>query len=134
MRQSRLLIRAATIATATMVLAVPGWLVGFVGSATANPTPTPTPPVSTSTAPATGGPAPLVTPAASPGSTATPTPAEPPSPPPGEQPPEPDGRKGLPVTGAQVGGMVVLGGGLIAAGIAMVAVRRRDLSDLDFVD
>lgn len=38
---------------------------------------------------------------------------------------------GLPVTGAQVGGMLILGGGLLAAGIAMSAVkRRRDLWDL----
>jgi LPXTG-motif cell wall-anchored protein len=48
--------------------------------------------------------------------------------------PEPSGEGGaldLPVTGAQVGGMVILGGGLLAAGIAMTAVkRRRDLSDL----
>src|SRR5690606_41562190 len=43
MRQSRLLIRAATIATATMGLAVLGGLVGFVASATAHPTSIPTP-------------------------------------------------------------------------------------------
>ena len=39
----------------------------------------------------------------------------------------------LPVTGAQVGGLVVLGAGLLAAGVAMLAVRRRrglpDLTD-----
>jgi LPXTG-motif cell wall-anchored protein len=41
------------------------------------------------------------------------------------------GGSGLPVTGAQVGGMLILGGGLLAAGIAMSAVkRRRDLWDL----
>jgi hypothetical protein len=40
-------------------------------------------------------------------------------------------RSGLAVTGAQVGGMLILGVGLLAAGIAMSAVkRRRDLSRL----
>jgi LPXTG-motif cell wall-anchored protein len=34
-------------------------------------------------------------------------------------------RRGLPVTGAQVGGLVVLGCGLLSAGFAMTAVRRR---------
>ena len=34
---------------------------------------------------------------------------------------------GLPVTGAQVGGMVLLGTGLLAGGFAMLAVRRRRL-------
>lgn len=32
---------------------------------------------------------------------------------------------GLPLTGAQVGGLVLLGGGMLAGGIAMLAVRRR---------
>jgi LPXTG-motif cell wall-anchored protein len=36
-----------------------------------------------------------------------------------------NGRRGLPVTGAQVGGMLVLGFGLLSAGFAMTAVRRR---------
>jgi LPXTG-motif cell wall-anchored protein len=33
--------------------------------------------------------------------------------------------KGLPVTGGQLGGMALLGGGLLTAGLAMLAVRRR---------
>jgi LPXTG-motif cell wall-anchored protein len=38
---------------------------------------------------------------------------------------------GLPITGTAVGGMVVVGIGLLAAGVALMAVRRRrDLSDL----
>ena len=121
MRLSRLLIRAAAIAIASMALAVPGWL---AGSAAATPTPTPTPaptqPASPLSAPATGTPAPA----------APSTPAS--APPPGPEQPAPDEERGLPVTGAQVGGMVVLGGGLIAAGIAMVAVRPGGLSHLDF--
>jgi LPXTG-motif cell wall-anchored protein len=41
------------------------------------------------------------------------------------------GEGGLPVTGAQVGGMLVIGFGLLSAGFAMTAVRRRrDLSHL----
>ncbi len=35
------------------------------------------------------------------------------------------GEGGLPVTGAQVGGMLVIGFGLLSAGFAMTAVRRR---------
>lgn len=41
------------------------------------------------------------------------------------------GEGGLPVTGAQVGGMLVIGFGLLSAGFAMTAVRRRrDIADL----
>jgi LPXTG-motif cell wall-anchored protein len=41
------------------------------------------------------------------------------------------GGGGLPVTGSAVGGIVVVGIGLLAAGVALMAVRRRrDLSDL----
>ena len=36
-----------------------------------------------------------------------------------------DGDGGLPVTGAAVGGVIVLGLGLVAGGIALMAVRRR---------
>lgn len=56
-----------------------------------------------------------------------PTPSSDPSAPPVESTPQPGDEEepGLPVTGAQAGGMVVLGGGLLAAGIAMMTVRRR---------
>lgn len=131
MRQSRLLIRTAVLAIATMAFAVSGWLATSVGSAAATPTPTPAPtqPLPAPTVPATGTPLPQPTVAASP----TPAPAPPPGSgqESGHEQPEQDGDNGLPVTGAQVGGMVVLGGGLVAAGIAMAAVRRRDLSDFD---
>jgi hypothetical protein len=73
---------------------------------------------------------PAATPPPTPGATPTPTTetaaptATPSTPPPGAAP-------GLVVTGAQVGGMVVLGAGLLAAGVAMMAVRRRRaVSDL----
>ena len=50
--------------------------------------------------------------------------------PPGETTPPEDEPK-LPVTGAQFGGLLILGGGLLAAGLAMVAVRRRrNISDI----
>ena len=50
--------------------------------------------------------------------------------PPGETTP-PDDEPKLPVTGAQFGGLLILGGGLLAAGLAMVAVRRRrNISDI----
>lgn len=50
--------------------------------------------------------------------------------PPGETEP-PDEEPELPVTGAQVGGLLLLAGGLLAAGIAMIAVRRRrSIADL----
>jgi LPXTG-motif cell wall-anchored protein len=63
-----------------------------------------------------------------------PPPSSPPATdPPGTDPPrtdppgtEPPGDKPeLPVTGAQVGGLLLLAGGLLAAGVAMIAVRRR---------
>lgn len=42
-----------------------------------------------------------------------------------------NGDGGLPVTGMRLGGLLVLGSGLLAAGVAMVAVRRRkDLGEL----
>lgn len=52
------------------------------------------------------------------------------TPPPGEngeggEKPGDDDEAGLPVTGIQVGGLVVLGSGMLAAGVAMLAVRRR---------
>jgi hypothetical protein len=47
------------------------------------------------------------------------------TPPPGENGEKPGDEGGLPVTGMQVGGLVVLGSGLLAAGVAMLAVRRR---------
>jgi hypothetical protein len=52
------------------------------------------------------------------------------TPPPGEngeggEPGENGENGGLPVTGMQLGGLLVLGSGLLAAGVAMVAVRRR---------
>jgi LPXTG-motif cell wall-anchored protein len=66
----------------------------------------------------------------------TPPPTVTPSPP-GETPETPGENGGggegpgddgeLPVTGIRVGGMVVLGAGLLAAGVAMLAVRRRRL-------
>jgi hypothetical protein len=57
----------------------------------------------------------------------TPAPSEEPTPAPSEEPKKP----GLPVTGVGIGGMLVFGGGLLAAGIAMLAVRRRrNLSDV----
>jgi hypothetical protein len=75
-----------------------------------------------------GEPATTPSPTPSPGESPTPpTPtAAPTTPPPGNQ-----AGPGLVVTGAQVGGMVVLGTGLLAAGVAMMAVRRRRaISDL----
>lgn len=43
-------------------------------------------------------------------------------------PPVEQSRRGLPVTGMQVGAMVLLGSGLLAGGIAMLTVRRRRLA------
>ena len=75
-------------------------------------------------------PTPGATPSPSPGATPTPTPSVAPTATPGTPPPAGAG-PGLVVTGAQVGGMVVLGTGLLAAGVAMMAVRRRRaVSDL----
>ncbi|HET6212266.1 MAG TPA: LPXTG cell wall anchor domain-containing protein [Micromonosporaceae bacterium] len=43
----------------------------------------------------------------------------------------PSGSGGLPVTGTAIGGIVVVGIGMLAAGVALMAVRRRrDLTDL----
>jgi LPXTG-motif cell wall-anchored protein len=77
------------------------------------------------------------------GGNGTPPPPTPtPTPSPGATPPGGENGNGgeddngesddqLPVTGMQVGGMVLLGAGLLAAGIAMLAVRRhRRLPDL----
>jgi LPXTG-motif cell wall-anchored protein len=61
---------------------------------------------------------PTPTPTAAP----TPTPALPPTP---TRPPVSNERPGLAATGARTGGLVVLGTGLLAAGVAMMAVRRR---------
>jgi LPXTG-motif cell wall-anchored protein len=66
-------------------------------------------------------PAPRPETASSPGPTVSPT-VTPVTPPASERP-----GIGLPVTGAQVGGMVLLGTGLLAGGFAMLAVRRRRL-------
>jgi LPXTG-motif cell wall-anchored protein len=98
---------------------------GAAQESTATPTPaTPTPTAETTRSPAQ----PEGTPTPTPSVTSTPTA------PAGEPTPDQSGDKGrggLPVTGAQVGGMAVLGAGLLAAGIALLAVRRRrDLSDL----
>jgi hypothetical protein len=92
--------------------------------------PTPTPPAgSPIPTPSAGVPDPGPT-----GGTAAPTVpagATPPAatatvPPEAEEPPPPDeDLPGLAFTGAQVGGMVVLGTGLLSAGVAMLAVRRR---------
>ena len=66
----------------------------------------------------------------------TPTPSEEPTPAPSEEPTpapseSPDEKPGLPVTGPGLGGLLVLSGGLFAAGIAMLAVRRRrNLTDV----
>jgi hypothetical protein len=61
-----------------------------------------------------------------PGNGETPPPGNGETPPPGEGGEKPgDDEGGLPVTGMQVGGMVALGAGLLAAGVAMLAVRRR---------
>jgi hypothetical protein len=70
-------------------------------------------------------PTPIPSPSPPPDGSPAPAPGPSPSgsPPPGHQP-GPGGPK-LVVTGAQVGGMVVLGTGLLAAGVAMMAVRRR---------
>lgn len=46
---------------------------------------------------------------------------EPTTPAPGEEPKEPD----LPATGMSLGGLLILSGGLLSAGIALMAVRRR---------
>lgn len=64
----------------------------------------------------------------------SPPPSEPPaSEPPASAPPEEDGEEEpeLPITGLQTGGLVALGVGLLAAGGAMMVVRRRrNLADL----
>jgi hypothetical protein len=67
-----------------------------------------------------------------PGNGETPPPTTPPpgeeTPPPGENGEggeQPGDEGGLPVTGVQVGGLAALGAGLLAAGVAMLAVRRR---------
>jgi LPXTG-motif cell wall-anchored protein len=97
------------------------------GGAAQESTATPTPVTPTPTAGATRSPA-------QPDETPTPSLTSTPTAPAGEPTPDQSGDKGrggLPVTGAQVGGMAVLGAGLLAAGIALLAVRRRrDLSDL----
>lgn len=60
-----------------------------------------------------------------PGNGETPPPGNGETPPPGEEEP------GLPVTGMQVGGLVALGVALLAAGAAMMVVRRRgSITDL----
>jgi LPXTG-motif cell wall-anchored protein len=69
------------------------------------------------------------------GKSPSPTPTEPPTettpPENGETTPPAEKKPELPVTGAQVGGLLLLGGGLLAGGIAMIAVRRRrNLADL----
>jgi hypothetical protein len=96
-------------------------------TATATPpagTPTPTAPATVTSPPPAGPPAPTPTP---PTGTPVPAPAAEDSPPPDEDLP------GLALTGAQVGGMVMLGSGLLSAGVAMVAVRRRRILP-DLVD
>jgi LPXTG-motif cell wall-anchored protein len=66
-----------------------------------------------------------------PGNGETPPPDNGETPPPGENGENGEGGEGgeeapgLPVTGFQVGGLVALGAGLVAAGTAMLAVRRR---------
>lgn len=82
----------------------------------ATPTPTPTPPAGTP-APAPSGAIPTVPP--------TPTRSAVPAPAGEDSSPRDEDLAGLAFTGAQVGGMVVLGSGLLSAGVALVAVRRR---------
>ncbi|MFS8496739.1 MAG: LPXTG cell wall anchor domain-containing protein [Micromonosporaceae bacterium] len=79
--------------------------------ATEEPTP---PPTEEPTAPPSGEPTPPASEGPTPPASEQPTP-------PGEQPNTP----GLPVTGMSVGGLLILSGGLLSAGIALVAVRRR---------
>jgi LPXTG-motif cell wall-anchored protein len=87
---------------------------------TESPTPTPTEsPTPTPTEQPTPTPTGTMTP--SPGAPATTPPAAPPE----EEKPE------LPVTGIGIGSLLVLGGGLLVAGIAMMSVqRRRDLMEM----
>lgn len=63
--------------------------------------------------------------AGGPGPTAVPSSAPPAAPTTEPEVPGEVDQLGLPVTGMQVGGMVLLGSGLLAGGIAMLAVRRR---------
>lgn len=103
-------------------------------------------PTATVTATATSAPpsgAPTATPTATATATSPPPPGAPtPTPPAGTPAPAPaadstppdENLPGLAFTGAQVGGMVVLGSGLLSAGVAMVAVRRRRILPPDLVD
>lgn len=75
-------------------------------------------------------PSPTPSPSSSETPTSSPSSSESSSPSDDSESPSPDEDGGLPVTGTAVGGAVVLGVGLLAAGIAMMAVRRRDLPDL----
>ena len=133
MRFSRLLLSAAAIAVAGVALATPAYAVQ--GTPAPSPAPTAAPvqaplqadetePAATpAPSPAAGAPAPTLS------AEAAPLPQTPTDQKPGT------GERGLPVTGAQIGGLVVLGGGLIAAGIAMLAVRRRGPTSVyDLVD
>lgn len=84
---------------------------------------------------ATPDPTPAQTPTPIPGTSPSANPTATPTQPSAQLAP-PDQRPGLAATGARVGGLLVLGSGLVAAGVALLAVRRRrnlshlaDLSD-----
>jgi LPXTG-motif cell wall-anchored protein len=81
-----------------------------------------------------GSPTPSESPSESPSGTPSETPSESGSSTPGATSSAPGGGGGgLPVTGTAIGGIVVVGVGLVAAGVALLAVRRRreiDLTDL----
>jgi LPXTG-motif cell wall-anchored protein len=84
--------------------------------------------------PATPTPSGSPTPSETPSVTPSETPSESGSSTPGATSSAPGGGGGgLPVTGTAIGGIVVVGVGLVAAGVALLAVRRRreiDLTDL----
>jgi LPXTG-motif cell wall-anchored protein len=93
--------------------------------------------VLTHTCAATSTPSGSPTPSESPSGTPSETPSESGSaslpPPSGTSSAPGGGGGGLPVTGTALGGLVVLGVGLVAAGVALLSVRRRreiDLTDL----
>jgi hypothetical protein len=128
-RGTRLIVQAACAGTPEQPTGpTPSPTATAIATATATPTPSAGTPGPTAAPPA-GPPAPapsriIQTVSPAPAGSAAPAPAA-------EDPPPPDeDLPGLAFTGAQVGGMVVLGSGLLSAGVAMVAVRRRILPDL----